>query len=64
MDKDTLLWMRNQIQEEIEYYDNPTSYQDDDYYTRCSAKVDICEDLLYKINQKLNKLLEKEKENE
>lgn len=64
MDKTTLLWIRNRIQEEIEYYDNPTSYQDDDYYTQCSAKVDLCDDLLYTINDELNKILEKERTNE
>lgn len=63
MDKKTLLWMRNRLLEEKEYYDNPATYQDNDYYTMCSAKVNICEDLLYTINDELNKILETEQEN-
>jgi len=38
--------MIQRLEEEIEYYNNPPTYQDAEYYVRCSAKVCILEDML------------------
>ena len=41
----------NKIKMEIEYHNHPGGYQDMDYYSRCEAKVDILEDVLYYVEQ-------------
>ena len=35
------------IEFEIEYYSSPGGYQEEEYYVRCKAKVDILEEILY-----------------
>ncbi len=41
------------VEAEIASYSDPGAYQPDEYYIRCSAKVDILEDVLYNLTQKL-----------
>ena len=41
------------VEFEIKMYDNPGSYQDPEYYTKCSAKVDVLEDVLYRLKEML-----------
>ena len=37
------------LQEEADYYANPGSYEPEEYYTKCAAKVIACEDAISKI---------------
>ena len=34
---------------EIDYYSKPGGYQDEEYYVRCRAKVDILEEILCRL---------------
>jgi hypothetical protein len=50
--------MNELLDEAIEYvgsrltdYQNPGSYQEKEWYIRCSAKADMCEEILYNLKQ-------------
>lgn len=43
--------LANHIKDLRKDYNNPMSYQHEDYYTQCSAKVDVLDDVLADIER-------------
>ncbi|HET8688503.1 MAG TPA: hypothetical protein VFM18_17970 [Methanosarcina sp.] len=39
------------VKAEIECFDNPGAYHEEEYYVRCRAKVDVLEDVLHYLEE-------------